>query len=89
MKVRVPGPGPVTPSPTATTSPAASKPARYGGRGPPRNVPYAIAETAGDPSLTERTWVLLTEAPEGAWGIAGHANTNAELIALARQQLGR
>jgi len=52
-------------------------------------VPYAIAETAGGPSLTERTWVLLTEAPEGAWGIAGHANTNAELIALARQQLGR
>ena len=36
---RVPGCGPVTASPTATTSPAASKPARYGGCGPPRNVP--------------------------------------------------
>src|SRR6266508_3245176 len=34
-----------------------------------------VADAAGDPSLTERTWVLLTEAPEGGWGIGGHANT--------------
>ncbi|MBL7487940.1 tautomerase family protein [Frankia sp. AgW1.1] len=54
-----------------------------------RRLTDAIAETAGDPGLTERTWVLLTEAPEGAWGIAGHANTNAELVTLARKQLGR
>ena len=47
-----------------------------------------VAEAAGDPSLTDlRTPVLLTEAPDGGWGLAGHANTNEELIAAARAQL--
>ena len=46
-----------------------------------------VADDAGDPSLTDRTWVLLTEAPDGGWGLAGHANTNEELIAAARAQL--
>jgi phenylpyruvate tautomerase PptA (4-oxalocrotonate tautomerase family) len=46
-----------------------------------------VAEAAGDPSLTERTWVLLTEAPNGGWGLAGHANTNEELVSLARAQI--
>lgn len=46
-----------------------------------------VAEAAGDPSLTQRTWVLLTETYDGAWGIAGHANTNDELVALARAEL--
>ena len=46
-----------------------------------------VAEAAGDPSLPDRTWVLLTEAPDGGWGLAGHANTNEELIAAARAQL--
>jgi phenylpyruvate tautomerase PptA (4-oxalocrotonate tautomerase family) len=46
-----------------------------------------IADAAGDPSLPERIWVLLTEAPDGGWGLAGHANTNAELVAAARAQL--
>jgi len=46
-----------------------------------------IADAAGDASLTNRTWVLLTEAPDGGWGLAGHANTNEELIAAARAQL--
>jgi phenylpyruvate tautomerase PptA (4-oxalocrotonate tautomerase family) len=45
------------------------------------------AEAAGDPGLVSRTWVLLTEAPDGGWGLAGHANTNAELVAAARAQL--
>jgi len=36
-----------------------------------------VAAAAGDPSLRERTWVLLTESPEGGWGIGGHANTHA------------
>src|ERR1700733_6481651 len=35
-----------------------------------------VATAAGDPSLSERTWVLLTEAIEGGWGLGGHANTN-------------
>lgn len=46
-----------------------------------------IAAAAGDPSLSGRTWVLLTEAIEGGWGLSGHANTNAELIAAARAQI--
>jgi phenylpyruvate tautomerase PptA (4-oxalocrotonate tautomerase family) len=46
-----------------------------------------IADAAGDPSLADRTWVLLTEAPDGGWGLAGHANTNGELVAAARAQL--
>jgi len=46
-----------------------------------------IARAAGDPTLAERTWVLLTEAPDGGWGLGGHANTNAELVAAARAQI--
>jgi phenylpyruvate tautomerase PptA (4-oxalocrotonate tautomerase family) len=46
-----------------------------------------VADAAGDPSLADRTWVLLTEAPDGGWGLAGHANTNEELIAAARAHL--
>lgn len=48
-----------------------------------------VAKAAGDPDLTQRTWVLLTEAPKGGWGLAGHANTNtnAELVAAARAQI--
>jgi phenylpyruvate tautomerase PptA (4-oxalocrotonate tautomerase family) len=43
-----------------------------------------VAAAAGDPTVTERTWVLLTESPEGGWGIAGHANTQADIVAQAR-----
>jgi phenylpyruvate tautomerase PptA (4-oxalocrotonate tautomerase family) len=46
-----------------------------------------ISAAAGDPGLAARTWVLLTEAPEGGWGLRGHANTNAELVGLARAQI--
>src|SRR5271156_6755013 len=46
-----------------------------------------VANAAGDPTLSSRTWVLLTEAPDGGWGLAGHANTNEELVAAARAQM--
>jgi phenylpyruvate tautomerase PptA (4-oxalocrotonate tautomerase family) len=45
------------------------------------------AEAAGDPGLPRRTWVLLTEAPDGGWGLVGHANTNEELVLAARAQI--
>jgi phenylpyruvate tautomerase PptA (4-oxalocrotonate tautomerase family) len=45
------------------------------------------ADAAGDPALVNRTWVLLTEAPDGGWGLSGHANTNEELVAAARAQI--
>src|SRR6201981_2189007 len=46
-----------------------------------------VADAAGGPGLTERTWVLLTESLEGGWGIGGHANTNADIAAAARAAL--
>ena len=46
-----------------------------------------IAAAAGDPGLVERTWVLLTEAPDGGWGLSGHANTNEDLVRTARARL--
>jgi phenylpyruvate tautomerase PptA (4-oxalocrotonate tautomerase family) len=46
-----------------------------------------VATAAGNPSLSERTWVLLTEAVAGGWGLKGHANTNEELVAAARAQI--
>jgi phenylpyruvate tautomerase PptA (4-oxalocrotonate tautomerase family) len=52
-----------------------------------RRLTDIVAEAAGDPSLGDRTWVLLTEAPDGGWGIWGHANTNADLVTAARAQL--
>jgi phenylpyruvate tautomerase PptA (4-oxalocrotonate tautomerase family) len=52
-----------------------------------RQLTDVVAEAADDPSLADRTWVLLTETYDGGWGIAGHANTNEELVALARAQL--
>lgn len=52
-----------------------------------RQLTDLVAAASGDPSAAERTWVLLTEAPEGGWGLAGHANTNAELVAAARAQI--
>ena len=46
-----------------------------------------VAAAAGDESLKTRIWVLLTEAVEGGWGLEGHANTNADLIATARARI--
>jgi phenylpyruvate tautomerase PptA (4-oxalocrotonate tautomerase family) len=45
-----------------------------------------VADAAARPELKERTWVLLTEAPDGGWGLWGHAHTNAELVAAARAE---
>lgn len=46
-----------------------------------------VAEAAGEPSLARRTWVLLTEATPGGWGLWGHAHTNEELVAAARGEI--
>jgi phenylpyruvate tautomerase PptA (4-oxalocrotonate tautomerase family) len=46
-----------------------------------------VAAAAGDPTLASRTWVLITESPEGGWGINGHANTGADITAAARAEL--
>jgi phenylpyruvate tautomerase PptA (4-oxalocrotonate tautomerase family) len=46
-----------------------------------------VATAAGDPTLTNRTWVLITESPDGGWGIAGRANTGADIAGLARAEM--
>ena len=46
-----------------------------------------VAEAAGDPDIADRTWVLLTEAPDGGWGLHGQAHTNAELVTAARAEI--
>src|ERR1700683_3505262 len=45
-----------------------------------RELTDIVAAAAGDPALTERTWVLITESPDGGWGIGGHANTGADIV---------
>jgi phenylpyruvate tautomerase PptA (4-oxalocrotonate tautomerase family) len=46
-----------------------------------------VVAAAGDPELAARTWVLIVESPDGGWGIAGHANTGADIADLARKAL--
>lgn len=48
-----------------------------------------VAQAAGDESLKERTWVLLTEAVPGGWGLWGKAHTNEQLVDAARAEIGR
>jgi phenylpyruvate tautomerase PptA (4-oxalocrotonate tautomerase family) len=52
-----------------------------------REMTEIVAAAAGDPTQTERTWVLISESPEGGWGIDGHANTGADIAAAARKHL--
>ena len=52
-----------------------------------REITDLVAEAAGDPSLVERTWVLITESPDGGWGIGGVANTGADIAASARAEM--
>jgi phenylpyruvate tautomerase PptA (4-oxalocrotonate tautomerase family) len=52
-----------------------------------RQLTDLVASAAGDPTLVDRTWVLLTEAVEGGWGLRGLAFTNAELVTAARAQI--
>jgi phenylpyruvate tautomerase PptA (4-oxalocrotonate tautomerase family) len=52
-----------------------------------RELTDIVAAAAGDPGLVDRTWVLITESPEGGWGIGGHANTAADIVAAARSEI--
>jgi phenylpyruvate tautomerase PptA (4-oxalocrotonate tautomerase family) len=46
-----------------------------------------VSKAAGDPGLVNRTWVLITESPDGGWGIDGDALTSAGIAAAARKEL--
>jgi len=48
-----------------------------------------VSVAAGDPTIKDRTWVLLTEAPEGGWGLWGHAQLNDELVTAARAEIAK
>jgi phenylpyruvate tautomerase PptA (4-oxalocrotonate tautomerase family) len=48
-----------------------------------------VTAAAKDPDVKTRTWVLLTEAAPGGWGLWGHAHTNDELVAAARAEIER
>ena len=52
-----------------------------------RELTDIVAAAAGDPTLGERRWALITESPEGGWGIKGHANTGSEIAEAARSEL--
>lgn len=47
-----------------------------------------VAKISGDPAQASRTWVLLTEAAEGGWGISGTAFSREEFAALAARARG-
>jgi phenylpyruvate tautomerase PptA (4-oxalocrotonate tautomerase family) len=48
-----------------------------------------VATAAKDPELKKRTWILLTEAMPGGWGLWGRAHTNGELVTAARTEIAR
>lgn len=52
-----------------------------------RQLTDLVATAANDPGLKKRTWVVLTEAIPGGWGLWGHAHTNEELVAAARAEI--
>jgi phenylpyruvate tautomerase PptA (4-oxalocrotonate tautomerase family) len=52
-----------------------------------REMTDIVAAAAGDPSVADRTWVLISEAPDGGWGINGHAYLNSEIADSARKIL--
>ena len=54
-----------------------------------RELTDIVAAAAGDPTLVDRTWVLIVESPEGGWGIGGHAYTQPEIAEAARKALGK
>jgi phenylpyruvate tautomerase PptA (4-oxalocrotonate tautomerase family) len=54
-----------------------------------REITDIITKISGDPSQASRTWVLLTEAAEGGWGLSGTAFGREEFAALAAKAAAR
>jgi phenylpyruvate tautomerase PptA (4-oxalocrotonate tautomerase family) len=50
-----------------------------------RDVMEIVTRLSGNPSQGGRTWVILTEAAEGGWGVAGTAFGQQEFKALAEK----
>jgi phenylpyruvate tautomerase PptA (4-oxalocrotonate tautomerase family) len=54
-----------------------------------RQLTDLVAAAAGDESFKQRTWVLLTEAVEGGWGLWGHAHKNDEIVTAAKAEISK
>ncbi|HET7888182.1 MAG TPA: hypothetical protein VFL62_18320 [Bradyrhizobium sp.] len=54
-----------------------------------RQLTDLVARAAGDDGLKDRTWVVLTEAVPGGWGLWGHAHTNEEIVSAATKERAR
>ena len=54
-----------------------------------RQLTDLAARAASDPTLLDRTWVILAEAIEGGWGLNGHAHSNGELVSAARAEIAK
>jgi len=52
-----------------------------------RELTDIVATAARDATLASRTWVLITESPDGGWGLNGHASTGADIAEAARREL--
>jgi len=48
-----------------------------------KEITEIVTKVAGDPTQASRTWVILTEAAEGGWGLSGTAFGREEFAALA------
>ncbi len=48
-----------------------------------KEITEIITKISSDPTQASRTWVLLTEAAEGGWGLSGTAFGREEFAALA------
>jgi phenylpyruvate tautomerase PptA (4-oxalocrotonate tautomerase family) len=48
-----------------------------------KEITEIVTKISGDPTQSGRTWVLLTEAAEGGWGLSGTAFGREEFAALA------
>ncbi len=75
------GPDPRTVRVQVITPPGALS--RTAQKGLVSDVTRLVAEAVGDAGQVARTWVLLSEAAEGGWGIAGTALGREEFAALA------
>lgn len=42
-----------------------------------------VAATTGDPTQAAHTWIILSEAAEGGWGVLSNAFGKDEFVALA------
>ncbi|MET3896936.1 hypothetical protein ABIB57_000860 [Devosia sp. UYZn731] len=47
-----------------------------------------IVAASGNATPKEHVWVQIVEAPDGGWGIGGHAYLNDEIATEARRRLG-